>query len=63
MDGLNPKQREILVDVFSKIAVYISTVAVIGGVIEQKVDYRALILLLLIVIVMIVFSMYIARMD
>ncbi|NQS99415.1 MAG: hypothetical protein HQ591_13280 [candidate division Zixibacteria bacterium] len=63
MKGLNQKQREILVDIFSKVAVYLATVALIGGVIEKKVDYVALLILLLLAILLISIMMYIVKED
>jgi len=63
LKGLNQKQREILVDIFSKVAVYLATVALIGGVIEKKVDYVALLILLLLAILLISIMMYIVKED
>ena len=63
MKGLNQKQREFLVDISSKLIVYISTVVIVGKLIDHQFETRTVWIFVAIVLSLIVFSLYLLKGD
>ena len=63
MKGLNQKQREFLVDISSKLIVYISTVVIVEQLIGHQFETRTVWIFVAIVLSLIVFSLYLLKGD
>jgi len=61
MKGLNQKQREFLVDISSKLIVYISTVVIVGKLIGHQFETRTVWIFVAIILSLIIFSLYLLQ--
>jgi|GEM_PF-1584977 len=63
MRGLNRKQREFLVDIASKVIVYLTTITMIGHILGKKMSPVAVPVTVLSIIVLLGFSLILLKED